>query len=280
MFTAVLREKCGFDSFVGCRICGDLRCEACAGVSGICPACEEPWQENTYPQVWLHRRRSTLWSNSWGLACRSPTRSTHGRPDPAREPDARWYACGSCAAEFCEPCARERAERCWCRATVALRAVPPWAAYLPDSVRELHANLTEQEQAADLQQRRAAIVAEWDRGVLNKIEVEGRVGAIDGALSDLGVEPGPRPWEAGVDPGWFALEQARCRPGPDITERLRTPPWESTDPQIVAAWEAITAPDKLQRLEERLRLDLNPTAQKATEMALEECLRRRGDCRG
>lgn len=77
-----------------------------------------------------------------------------------------------------------------------------------------------------------------------------------------------------VDPLWLALDEARCRAGPDLTHRLATPPWESTDPQVAAAWAALTAPDNFDRLSERLETALNPTARRATENALEECIRR------
>ena len=74
-----------------------------------------------------------------------------------------------------------------------------------------------------------------------------------------------------VDPLWLALDEARCRAGPDLPRRLETPPWESTDDQVAAAWAALTAPGNLDRLSERLGMALNPTARRATEKALEQC---------
>ncbi|MCW8138118.1 MAG: hypothetical protein KIT58_04365 [Planctomycetota bacterium] len=74
----------------------------------------------------------------------------------------------------------------------------------------------------------------------------------------------------GVDPLWLALDLARCRPEPGVFERLKTPPWESTDEAIRAAWAALTHPANIQRLEARLTESLNATAQHFTEVALEQ----------
>ncbi|MGE0711039.1 MAG: hypothetical protein AB7N76_28540 [Planctomycetota bacterium] len=193
-FFANRSEEDAFDSFVGCRICGELRCWACTGGSERCLACDEPWEEDTYPQVWLHAHRSILWVNSWCLACGAPTRRQAGRPEPDQEPDARWYACPSCAAELCEPCARDRRDRCICRTTVMLRGVPRWAAYLPAEVRALHAGLSPATRVEDLRRRRSALVDRYERGELTGLEACNTAYALDGALSELGIEPGPAPW--------------------------------------------------------------------------------------
>jgi hypothetical protein len=194
VFTALPREEHGWDPFVGCRICGDLLCKACAQGSETCATCNEPWQEDTYPPVWLNQHRALMRSMSSCLVCDSPTRSLSGRPDPERDPEGRWYACMSCASEFCEPCARRRRERCSCLMTLELRAVPPWSAYLPESIRERHVDLTPAERLADLQRRASWLRSAWDRGLLSRWEAKVQAWPLFGALADSGVDPGSQPW--------------------------------------------------------------------------------------
>ena len=63
--------------------------------------------------------------------------------DPTLDVESTWHACPSCAAEFCDACARERRSRCSCGGAVQLRAVPPWTAYLPGDLSRGHAVLPE-----------------------------------------------------------------------------------------------------------------------------------------
>jgi hypothetical protein len=76
---------------------------------------------------------------------------------------------------------------------------------------------------------------------------------------------------------WRELSEAvnRPTPGEDILARRTTPPWESTDARVVAAWMALTAPENLESLLEWAKLNLNDYARASTNKAIEVCRSRR-----
>lgn len=79
---------------------------------------------------------------------------------------------------------------------------------------------------------------------------------------------------------WIYLERERFRlePGESTIDRLLVPSWESKDPRVMAAWEALTRPSHLAALERWYRpAEMNPEAKAATEAALKECRARAGN---
>jgi len=74
---------------------------------------------------------------------------------------------------------------------------------------------------------------------------------------------------------WIDLSIAmnHIQSGESILQR-RHEPWNSEDPEIKTAWEALTAPENLEMLYEWNADDMNPTARTATAKAIEHCLRR------
>ena len=74
---------------------------------------------------------------------------------------------------------------------------------------------------------------------------------------------------------WIDLSIAtnHGKPGESILERRRSP-WASNDPEIKAAWDALTSPENLELLREWSRQDMNPVAEEATTKAIEHCTRR------
>jgi hypothetical protein len=74
------------------------------------------------------------------------------------------------------------------------------------------------------------------------------------------------------------LDEATLTAGFD---HIFIPPWLSTHPRIVAAWESLTRPERLSDLEERWAeydngAAMNPWAAEATGRAIEESRRRSG----
>lgn len=76
---------------------------------------------------------------------------------------------------------------------------------------------------------------------------------------------------------WVDLSVAvnNVLPGQSIAVRRATPPWESNDANVMAAWHALTSPENLDDLLEWGSGDLNEHARACTEKAIEECGRRR-----
>lgn len=75
---------------------------------------------------------------------------------------------------------------------------------------------------------------------------------------------------------WARLSRAAWtpRPGESVVDRLETAPWESLDPCVREAWEALTDPANLAGLERWAAGDLNPVARRATDKALQVCRER------
>lgn len=74
---------------------------------------------------------------------------------------------------------------------------------------------------------------------------------------------------------WVNLSTARLRK--EVFEReMKTNPWESDDPQVKAAWDALTHPSNLAALEYwgREPERMNVVAQEATAKAIEFCRKR------
>lgn len=74
---------------------------------------------------------------------------------------------------------------------------------------------------------------------------------------------------------WVKLSRARWRK--EVFEQeMKTHPWESSDPQVKAAWDALTHPRNLAGLEQwgREPEKMNVVAQEATAKAIEFCRKR------
>ena len=76
-----------------------------------------------------------------------------------------------------------------------------------------------------------------------------------------------------MDALWRALELAITREGDQLTKRLQTPPWESSDKATRDAWSALTAPRYANEHRQRLKGSLNDTARRLTERAVMDCMR-------
>ncbi len=74
----------------------------------------------------------------------------------------------------------------------------------------------------------------------------------------------------------LALAINSVKEGEDIFVRIQTLPWESPDPDVVQAWEALVAPENLADLVDWGSGDLNPRARAMTDLALEFCRRNSG----
>lgn len=82
------------------------------------------------------------------------------------------------------------------------------------------------------------------------------------------------PEQAMIFQFWVRLEreQFKPEPGESVIDRLSMEPWESQDPRIKAAWEALTHPSHLSALEMWYQpKGMNPTARAYTEAALRDC---------
>lgn len=157
-------------SFSGCRICGALRCASCAAeAAGRCDACGDPLIADVFPPVWLNSL--SIWGRGWCIA--SPS---GGGPDRlhvrSSAPDAPWWSCLICGSELCDPCARDRGERCRCLARVVLGGRPPAAAYLPPDLRQQIRDPGRSRTGKEALLRAAIskIDADWERGVINGLE--------------------------------------------------------------------------------------------------------------
>lgn len=80
---------------------------------------------------------------------------------------------------------------------------------------------------------------------------------------------------------WVELERA-YHDGPHEDReppllRLQNKPWDSSDPHVQRAWEALTAPGNLHDLKEWHSDQHNDLAQKWTLKAIERCQRRLGE---
>lgn len=75
---------------------------------------------------------------------------------------------------------------------------------------------------------------------------------------------------------WVDLSRAQWKEkeGESLAERLSTPPWDSSDPEIKNAWDALTAPENLAELEKWGEKEMNPRARECTDKALEACKKR------
>lgn len=177
LFTTRRDTRYAWITFSGCRLCGALRCGACADAT--CDVCGEPPVADTFPAVWLNTSRSMLWCRDWCVA-------SEGRPLHAQQPGAPWWSCPECASGLCDPCARERKERCHCLARVVLGGVPPARAYLPPRFRELlrDPSLSVEAKRAALRAEIARIEADWARGIISRMERD-QVALYDAALFEL-----------------------------------------------------------------------------------------------
>jgi hypothetical protein len=72
---------------------------------------------------------------------------------------------------------------------------------------------------------------------------------------------------------WVQLSRAinTVGTGEDLVDRILTPPWESKDPQVVMAWEALTHPKNLDDLIDWGSHELNPRAKEYTAKAIQVC---------
>lgn len=154
------------DRFHGCRICGALACASCAADTGErCRECSEQMIANEYPPVWVNGW--SVWASGWCMA--SPPGELHVRPTGRAAP---WWACLVCAAEYCDPCARSRGERCRCLARIVLGADPPARAFLPPDLRRLvsEPRRSRSDKEALLRAAISRIDTDWERGVINDLE--------------------------------------------------------------------------------------------------------------
>lgn len=176
LFTMRRDTKYPWIPFSGCRICGALRCGECADAT--CDVCGDPLAPDVFPAVWLNTSRSTLWSRDWCVA-------SDGRPHQ-RQPGAPWWSCPECASGLCDPCARERRERCACLAKVVLGGVPPARAYLPRRLREQlrDPSVSVEAKRAALRAEIARVEADWARGIITAMERK-QVAVYDAALFEL-----------------------------------------------------------------------------------------------
>jgi hypothetical protein len=79
---------------------------------------------------------------------------------------------------------------------------------------------------------------------------------------------------------WINLSKAQhaIRKGESILERISVLPWESKDPDVKNAWNAIIRPENIFLLEHRLSQPLNDHAREYAEKALQQCKERREKC--
>jgi hypothetical protein len=80
-------------------------------------------------------------------------------------------------------------------------------------------------------------------------------------------------WEK-IHPFWAAVDNSMHTPleGEILLQKTDQKPWESSFPDVKAAWAALTAPEHLSLLEWwASRGSLNPVAEEATKRALADC---------
>ena len=76
-----------------------------------------------------------------------------------------------------------------------------------------------------------------------------------------------------IEQFWMDLSRVtyRVAEGESLLERVYTPPWESEDPEITEAWNALISPSNLTNLRKWGEGNLNPMARRYTDKAIEMC---------